>query len=201
MKKVLLYLEENLEEILMILLLIGMTVIMGVQVVSRYVFGMSLSWSEEATRYLFIWSAFLSVSLCTRKCISIKIDQFIKFFPRRGEAVFKMLNLAVSLAFFLFLIPYAWKYLQATIASGQVSPAMGIPMYYVQSAPLVSFVLCAIRIVQRFIVNFRIALGKDEHRMKEGSLASEVIEANVDEKEYASEMKHASRAQKRRKGR
>lgn len=78
MKKFIHVIDESLEEILMVLMLAAMTLIMGCQVFSRYILGVSLSWSEEITRYLFIWSAFLSVSLCTRKCISIKVDQFIK---------------------------------------------------------------------------------------------------------------------------
>ena len=49
------WLDENLEEFLMGAFLIGMVLIMGVQVLARYVFGASLSWSEEITRYLFIW--------------------------------------------------------------------------------------------------------------------------------------------------
>ena len=104
MEKILHYLDEYLEEILMVISLIAMTLIMGIQVFSRYVLGMSLSWSEEITRYLFIWSAFLSVSLCTRKCISIKIDQFIQLFPRRGKAFWKVLNLTVEFVFFVYLI-------------------------------------------------------------------------------------------------
>ena len=62
MKKVLHWLDENLEEFLLVVFLIAMTLIMGIQVLSRYVLGQSLSWSEEITRYLFIWSVFLSVS-------------------------------------------------------------------------------------------------------------------------------------------
>ena len=54
MKKVLHWLDENLEEFLLVVFLIAMTLIMGIQVLSRYVFGQSLSWSEEITRYLFI---------------------------------------------------------------------------------------------------------------------------------------------------
>lgn len=54
MKKILLYVDEYLEEFVMTILLILMAVIMGIQVLSRYAFGMSLSWSEEVTRYLFI---------------------------------------------------------------------------------------------------------------------------------------------------
>lgn len=53
MKKVLKRLDRYLEEFLLVAFLGAMTLIMGVQVVSRYVFGMSLSWSEEITRYLY----------------------------------------------------------------------------------------------------------------------------------------------------
>ena len=70
-RQILHYLDEYLEEFLMVIFLIAMTLIMGIQVFSRYILGMSLSWSEEITRYLFIWAAFLSVSRCTRKCLSL----------------------------------------------------------------------------------------------------------------------------------
>ena len=73
MKRVWNWLNESLEEFLMAASLILMTVIMGIQVFSRYVLGASLSWSEEVTRYLFVWAGFISVSYCTKKCISIKI--------------------------------------------------------------------------------------------------------------------------------
>ena len=122
MKKFIHVIDESLEEILMVLMLAAMTLIMGCQVFSRYILGVSLSWSEEITRYLFIWSAFLSVSLCTRKCISIKVDQFIKMFPKRGKTIFKITNLTVEFVFFVYLIPFSFLYLKATIESGQVSP-------------------------------------------------------------------------------
>ena len=67
MKKILHWLDENLEEFLLVFFLIAMTLIMGIQVFCRYVLGQSLSWSEEITRYLFIWSGFLSVSYCSEK--------------------------------------------------------------------------------------------------------------------------------------
>lgn len=55
MKKAIHWLDEYLEEFLMVVFLIAMTLIMGIQVFSRYILGVSLSWSEEITRYLFIW--------------------------------------------------------------------------------------------------------------------------------------------------
>lgn len=90
MRKAAKWLEENIEEFLLVIALAAMTIIMGIQVFSRYVLGMSLSWSEELTRYIFIWAGFLSVSYCTKRCISIKIEQFVAAFPRRGKAMFKL---------------------------------------------------------------------------------------------------------------
>ena len=109
MKKIINCIDEYLEEIILVFLLAAMAVIMGIQVFCRYALSMSLTWSEELTRYLFIWAGFLSVSYCTKKCISIKIEQFVALFPKRGKALFKVVNHTIELALFLYLIPFAWK--------------------------------------------------------------------------------------------
>ena len=136
--KVLKWFDENLEEMLLVLFLGVMVLIMGIQVCARYVFSYSLSWSEEITRYLFVWSGFISVSYCTKKCIAIRVEQVIALFPKRGKLLFQMVNHTIELIFFLYLIPFAWMYLLSAIESGQVSAACGIPMYVVQVAPLFS---------------------------------------------------------------
>ncbi|HIW40747.1 MAG TPA: TRAP transporter small permease [Candidatus Mediterraneibacter vanvlietii] len=160
MKRILKWLDDYLEEVLLAAALTAMAVIMGVQVFCRYVLGASLSWSEELTRYIFIWAGFLSISYCTKKCISIKIEQFVALFPKRGKAVFKVVNHTLELILFVYLIPFAWKYLMSAVANGQTSPAMGIPMYLVQAAPLTGFILAAVRVFQRWIIEFKTARGK-----------------------------------------
>lgn len=158
--KVLRWLDQYLEEALLTIMLCAMILIMGCQVFSRYVLHASLSWSEELTRYLFIWSGFLSVSYCTKRCISIKIEQFSASLKRRPRAVLKVVNHTIELLFFLFMIPYAWSYLLSSIQSGQLSPACRIPMAWVQAAPLVSFILTAWRIAQRWIIELKITLNQ-----------------------------------------
>ena len=123
MKKILHWLDENLEEFILVIFLIAMTLIMGIQIFCRYVLGMSLSWSEELTRYLFIWCGFLSVSYCSKKCLSIKIEQFVAIFPRRGKAIFKVVNHTFELIFFIYMIPFAYSYMMSSVHSGQLSPA------------------------------------------------------------------------------
>jgi len=159
MNKALKWLDHYLEETILAALLLGMAVIMGIQVVSRFVLGASLSWTEEITRYLFIWAGFLSVSYCSKRCISIKIEQFVAKFSRRTRAIIKVVNHTIELAFFFYMIPFAWSYMMSAVESGQVSPALSIPMYYVQAAPFVSFVLVAFRIIQRWIIEFKVSMG------------------------------------------
>ena len=138
MRNAIRWLDTNLEEFILVLLLVAMTVIMGIQVFCRYALSMSLTWSEELTRYLFIWCGFISVSYCSKKCLSIKIEQFVAAFSRRVKAAIKVVNHTCELIFFLFLLPAAYSYMMSAVVSGQVSPACSIPMYYVQAAPFVS---------------------------------------------------------------
>lgn len=161
MKKLLHGLDEYLEEVLLVILLACMAVIMGIQVFCRYVLSMSLSWSEELTRYLFIWAGFLSISYCTKRCISIKIEQFVALFPKRGKALFKVINHTVELDLFFYLLPFSWRYLYLAIATGQTSPALGIPMYLVQAAPLAGFLLAAVRILQRWVIEWKTVWRKE----------------------------------------
>lgn len=131
MKKALHWLDENLEEFILVVGLIAMTVIMGIQIFCRYALSMSLSWSEELTRYIFIWCGFLSVSYCSKKCLSIKIEQFVALFPRRGRALLKVVNHTFELIFFVYMIPFAWSYMMSAVQSGQRSPACYRIIYYI----------------------------------------------------------------------
>ena len=180
MKKTLQWLDQYLEEVILTVLLLAMVLIMGVQVFSRFILRASLSWTEELTRYLFIWAGFLSISFCTKKCISIKIEQFVASLSRRKEAALKVCTHSIELAFFLYMIPRAWSYMMSAVESGQVSPALSIPMYYVQAAPLAAFILAAIRIIERWVIELRIAKGDDVYDPSEPekSTPESFIEAN-----------------------
>ena len=182
MRKAIRWLDANLEEFILVLLLVAMTVIMGIQVFCRYALSMSLTWSEELTRYLFIWCGFISVSYCSKKCLSIKIEQFVAVFSRRVKAAIKVVNHTCELIFFLFLLPAAYSYMMSAVVSCQVSPACSIPMYYVQAAPFVSFVLVSFRILQRWVIEFQVARGKPVYdpAHPERNTPESFIEANTE---------------------
>ena len=93
MKKV----NEYLEEIILVILLICMTLILGLQIVSRYVFRNSLSWSEELVRYMFVWSTFIGVPYCIKKSTSIKVDQFRNSMPASVQKALSYIDKLIML--------------------------------------------------------------------------------------------------------
>lgn len=141
-------LDSKLEEIPLIIFFFLMVIIMGVQVFCRYVLNNSLSWSEELTRYMFIWCGFLSISYCVRNNNSIRIEMLTNLLPLKWQKVVRFIEYALMIFFFGCLCLGSWEFLVSSFVSKQVSPAAGLPMYVVQIAPLVGSVLALIRTFQ-----------------------------------------------------
>lgn len=149
------WLDKYLEESLLTLLLIGISSLVILQVGARYLFNSSLSWSDELARYFLIWSCFLSVSYCVRNRISIKIDQFQNGLSKPVIPWIKMIRHTVVFAFCLIMLPYSWTYVMQSVNNGSTSSALQLPMYYIQSAPLIGFALLAVRVAQAWFREFR----------------------------------------------
>ena len=65
-------------------------------------------------------------------------------------------------------------------------------MYYVQAAPFVSFILVAFRILQRWIIEFRIARGENvfDPAHPERNTPESFIQANADTKSEIDNLTH-----------
>lgn len=163
--KALKWLDDNFEETILLVFLVIITTVMSVQIVLR-LFNSALTWSEELVRFLFVWSGFLSISYCFKKKISIKIEQIVDLFPKRVNAVVKLFEKVILLVFYFFMIQYAYDYFTRAIASGQLSPAMQIPMYTIQIAPLVGFILSVIRLIQGVFEKTHVLVTGEENEEK-----------------------------------
>lgn len=143
------------EEVLLAVLLLVIAFVVFFQVIARYVFNSPLSWSDELARYALVWSTFLSASYCVRQRISIKIDQFQNSLPEGAIPWVKMIRHTFVFVFCVVMIPYAWTYVSQAAFNGSTSPALKIQMYFLQSAPLVGFILLSIRVAEAWYREFR----------------------------------------------
>lgn len=155
------WLDNNLEEFLLIILLVAITCVMGLQVFCRYIMNNSLTWSEELTRYLFIYMSFISISYCIKKWISIKIDQLINMFSNKPYVFLQLILNVILFVFFFYLSIHAISFLQQSIVSKQLSPALEIPMWWIQFAPLLGFSLSTIRAFQQVVFETKNILNKN----------------------------------------
>lgn len=160
-------LDDYLEETILLILLVLMTCIMGIQIVSRYVFQNSLTWSEELVRYMFVWSAFLGIPFCIKHGLSIKVDQFRNLFPIPLQKALMYIDKIIIFVLFLVMFIYSCLVVKASYLSGQTSPAMQIPMWIVQLSVCVSSLLSMIRSIQNFVNLIR---GKTKIEQKNGVL-------------------------------
>jgi TRAP-type C4-dicarboxylate transport system permease small subunit len=111
------------------LLMLAMVIIIFSQVVARYAFANSLSWSEELGRYLFVWMTFIGSAIAVRNKLHVSLDMFVTHLPRQFQKLCLIISY-LSMAIFTSVLIYG-GYRFVLRASQQISAAMQLPMYYV----------------------------------------------------------------------
>src|SRR5690606_23242426 len=96
----------KLVKILLTFSLIVMTIIMILQVFSRFILNIPLPWSEEATRYLGIYAVFFGAALALRHNELISVEAIPDLLPKLAQKVLKIIVLLISIVFFVILLKY-----------------------------------------------------------------------------------------------
>ncbi len=126
---------ENYENVLDWLtsgILAALLLIVLAQIVSRYIFNNSLSWTEEAARYLMIWGVLLGVSLAYLNGYLISIETFVNRFPASVRRVVQWVNKLLSLFFAGLLTVYGVNL--CILGTQMESPALEIPYLWIYLA-------------------------------------------------------------------
>jgi TRAP-type C4-dicarboxylate transport system permease small subunit len=109
------------------------------QVFFRYVLAAPPIWTEELTRYFFVWLAWLSAAVVFRRGHHVTIEAITNLVPEAIRPVHDALIRLVCVAILLFLLRYGVDAL--TFATNR-SAALNIPMFYVYaSAPVAAFIM------------------------------------------------------------
>jgi TRAP-type C4-dicarboxylate transport system permease small subunit len=130
-------------------LLAVMTVVILIQVVSRYVFNSSMSWSEELSKSLMVWTAFLVGPWAYRHGANVSIEIFAEAMPFRMRAALALAITALTVwilaIFFLESLPFVARGMQSRSATLPVSTGL---FYLIVPAALGAMILVG---VERFL--------------------------------------------------
>ena len=150
----LVYGYDKLEEYLLCASLVFTTLVIFAQIIMRSVFNSSLTWSEELTRYIFIWQIWLGVSIAERDHEHIYLEivnSIVK--SEKIKCAIKMIASIIMIAFNIFLVKYGFELVQQMITRGNVSGAMRMPVS--------SLVLC-LRLIGGIIRDIKLMFGGKE---------------------------------------
>lgn len=150
MKKV----YKNLEEVILCILLTLLVCVSGLQVVARYLFNNSLTWSEELCRYLYVWTGFITIGFVIKRGTIIKIDTLVMFLPGKVKKLLDVVTSLISLLVVSILFQNAVLIVQKAMASGQTSAAMKLPMWLVYLGPALGLLLAIIRLLEHLVLLF-----------------------------------------------
>lgn len=107
-----------------------MIIALILQIIFRYVFNSSLSWSEELALFLFTWVVLLAGSIGVREHMHVRLILVRDRFPSFGRMCFDFFAEALTIAFGLLLLIKGWDYTVATAEQGMVSAAVRYPLQY-----------------------------------------------------------------------
>ena len=102
MKKILKVYDTALKTVL-IVIIVSFIAIVFMQVISRYVFNNSLTWSEELARVLFTQMVFLAAPLVVLEKKGISVDIIVQFIPKSAKRKLYVVINCLSLVFFVFM--------------------------------------------------------------------------------------------------
>jgi TRAP-type C4-dicarboxylate transport system permease small subunit len=158
--KLLRVLNDKFEEYFLVSTLAFSVTLLFVQVVMRFVFNNSLSWSEELARYLFIWQAWIAVGFATKHSRHINLDFAINMCSPKVKEILYWVAHFIWLAFAVYMTYKATQFTSRIFVRKTVSAAMEIKMGYVYLAVPVGFALMSFRLVQVLVAKIK-SYGKE----------------------------------------
>ena len=99
-----------------------------IQIFTRFLpLGISFIWTEEATRFLFIFSVAFAAPLAMKNKEYVNVDLILNILPKNIRKFFDIMIDSLSVVLFTIVFFQAIKF--AKLGIGQTSPAMRIPAY------------------------------------------------------------------------
>lgn len=131
--------SEHIINLVLIFLMVILVISVMLQVWTRYVTQRPLAWTEEVSRYVFIWISMLGGAIAVRDKSHLSIDDLVNKLPQIQR---KIVGLGVNLiiaVFFIIMINSG--FILHTVTSDQPSVILRIPMSIMYiSAPIGAFI-------------------------------------------------------------
>ena len=139
---------DKLESYICRILLASFVVLLFVQIVARQIFGMSITWIEELSVFLFVWFAYLGASYATRMAAHNRVAFHLAILPRRQARIVEAIGDLFWLSFNVVFIFVSYDFVFHKMNKFMKAQTLGVPMKWVYVILPLAFALMSIRIIQ-----------------------------------------------------
>lgn len=145
---------DKLESYVCQILLSFFVIILFLQIALRVCFNYVIPWSEEISRFAFVWFVFFGAAYAARLAAHNRVTIQFKIFPTIVQDIATLLTDAVWIAFNIILIKKSIEIIRDLTEFPYMSPALEWSMAYVYWIFPISFGLMTLRIIQVNIMKF-----------------------------------------------
>ncbi len=134
------YILGKIEDVICAICLIIMTSLTFANVIARYVFSASFSFSEEITTYLFVMLSLIGSAAAARRKAHLGFTAILDLFPAGLKRAIQAMSFGLATLFSAALFWYGISMVQSQIFHGQVTAGMQWPEWIFGSfVPLGAF--------------------------------------------------------------
>ena len=108
-----------------------MTLIIGLQVILRYVFNYAATWPEEVCRYSMLWLVYCGIILMEKEANHLRVDVIYNHVGAGAKKALDVLNKCVTIFFYGICVWLSIKMLLIVRMTGQTGVGFPIPIWLV----------------------------------------------------------------------
>ncbi len=138
---------EKMEETIITYMLLFISCVVMLQIIMRYVFNNSLTWSEELSTFVMMWMTWVACSYAVKKNMHLRVTLFIDMLKGKWRSYAYILIDIVWFVFSVYMVVMGSKMVQLSYRGGRVSPALQVPMYFIYSSVIVGCLLMCLSLI------------------------------------------------------
>ena len=149
---------NQIEKYMIVSMFLVMTVIIALNVVTRFVFNFTLSWGEQLARLLLVWTSFAGISWAGMINAHMRVTA-LSLALKKNPKIFEIIYLLGDIVAVIYGFYLSWQIFGVMILvknQGQVLSALPlVPKWIMYLAGVLGMAGMSIRIIQRRVGEFR----------------------------------------------
>lgn len=147
-------------------LLIATSMLVFIQVILRYFFNYSISWSEEVSLLMIVWFIFIGCSVTAKEDGHISMEILENILPKKGKMVSVIIVNIINVIFCGIIIYAGIGMVRNAIELNSLATSINMPLWFTYVSVPVGMTLMLIQYVFKLLESIILLISKEENEVK-----------------------------------